>query len=171
MKFLITIALILPLSLTSTQVDAGKLKKIFIGGALVAIGVGGTIIYQRGQANEREKWASDTDVEEKNSEFERLKNLSSDTWERLASGIPINESLIDVANDLRRSTSITVLDTSAFTFAEMGDRQTALDIYKYRIFPILLEEEPKNVDKYEKHYSVLLTCQPGECIKMLYSGP
>ena len=163
----------LVLSLTATQAHAGKIKKFLLGGTLVAIGVGATVIYKKGQDKERDKWLSEENipVEIKNSELERLKDLSKATWINLASGIPINEDLKNIANDLRRSSSITVLDTSAFTFAEMGDRQTALDIYKYRIFPILLEQDETDIAKYEKHYSVLLDCEPGQCVKTLYNTP
>lgn len=163
----------LVLSLTATQAHAGKIKKFLFGTALVGIGIGATVIYNKGQEKEREKWLLEENIplETKNSELERLKDLSRATWTNLASGIPINEDLKNIANDLRRSSSITVLDTSAFTFAEMGDRQTALDIYKFRIFPILLEQDETDIAKYEKHYSVLLDCEPGQCVKTLYSTP
>ncbi len=173
MKAPVLCSIALSLSLMSSQAQAGKLKKFLVGTALVGIGVGATIIYKKGQDAEREKWLleNNVEVETDNPELTRLKELSASTWQNLASGIPINENLKDIANDLRRSSSLTVLDTSAFTFAEMGDRETALEIYKYRIFPILLDQDPDKIDKYEKHYSVLLDCEPGNCVKTLYSTP
>jgi hypothetical protein len=170
-NFLWVFALVL--SLTASQAHAGKIKRFLFGTALVGIGIGATVIYHKGQEKEREKWLLEENipVETKNSELERLKDLGKATWTNLASGIPINEDLRNIANDLRRSSSITVLDTSAFTFAEMGDRETALEIYKYRIFPILLEQDETDIAKYEKHYSVLLDCEPGQCVKTLYNTP
>lgn len=161
------------LSLTTSQAHAGKIKKFLFGTALVGIGIGATVIYHKGQEKEREKWLleNEVEVETKNPELERLKSLSKTTWTNLASGIPINDNLKNIANDLRRSSSIAVLDTSAFTFAEMGDRETALEIYKYRIFPMLLEQDNGDIAKYEKHYTVLLDCEPGQCVKTLYNTP
>jgi len=57
--------------------------------------------------------------------------LSKDVWAELKDGIPIDENLRHIANNMRKSTSISVLDTSAFTFAEMGDKETALEIYEF----------------------------------------
>ncbi len=163
---------ILALCLTTSQAHAGKIKKALLGVTLVGIGVGATILYKKGQENERAKWLAEKGVEfksENNEEIERLKQLSQDMWAELKNGIPIDEDLRHIANDLRRSTSISVLDTSAFTFAEMGDRKTALEIYEYRIFPMLQEQDDASISKYEKHYAILQSCVPRSCMKELYN--
>jgi len=59
-------------------------------------------------------------------------------------------------------------DTSAFTFAEMGDKKTALEIYQYRIFPMLMEQDDASISKYERHYAILQHCIPRSCMKELY---
>lgn len=89
--------------------------------------------------------------------------------DRVKNGIPIDEDLRHIANDLRRSTSISVLDTSAFTFAEMGDKKTALEIYEYRIFPMLMEQDEASISKYERHYAILQNCVPRSCMKEVYN--
>ncbi len=94
--------------------------------------------------------------------------LSKDVWAELKDGIPIDENLRHIANNMRKSTSISVLDTSAFTFAETGDKETALEIYEYRIFPMLLEQDDDSISKYERHYAILRNCVPRSCMKELY---
>ena len=66
------------------------------------------------------------------------------------------------------TTSISVLDTSAFTLAEMGDKQFALEIYEYRIFPLLQQQDDASISKYERHYAILQNCIPRSCMKELY---
>ena len=131
-----------------------------------------SLLYKKGQEDERAKWLAEKGVEfeaENSEEIERLKQLSKDMWVELKNGIPIDEDLRHIANDLRRSTSISVLDTSAFTFAEMGDRKTALEIYQYRIFPMLQEQDEASISKYERHYAILQNCVPRSCMKELYN--
>lgn len=171
MKKLIALS-ILALCMTTSQAHAGKIKKALLGVTLVGIGVGATILYKKGQEDERAKWLAEKGVEfekENSEEIERLTQLSKDMWNELKNGIPIDEDLRHIANDLRRSTSISVLDTSAFTFAEMGDKQTALEIYEYRIFPMLQEQDDASISKYERHYAILQNCIPRSCMKELYN--
>ena len=61
-----------------------------------------------------------------------------------------------------------MLDTAAFAYVELGDKQTALEIYEYRIFPRLINESDKKREKYETHYSVLMDCEPKKCLLELY---
>lgn len=76
----------LALCLTTSQAHAGKIKKALLGVTLVGIGVGATILYKKGQEDERAKWLAEQGVEfksENSEEIERLKQLSQDMWTEL----------------------------------------------------------------------------------------
>ena len=91
--------------MTTSQAHTGKIKKALLGVTLVGIGVGATILYKKGQEGERAKWLAEKGVEfeaENSEELERLKQLSKDMWTELKNGIPIDEDLRHIANDLRR---------------------------------------------------------------------
>lgn len=165
----VLIALFITLTVNQAA-HAGLLKKFFIAGTVV--GVSALAIYKAGQASERKRYdeeASLFDASLLKEELERLESVSNALWRRLENNDFIDsEKIINQAKELRRSADISMLDTAAFAYAELGDKQTALEIYEYRIFPKLVLEDQKTRTKYEKHYAVLRACDPQSCLKLLF---
>lgn len=103
------------LILLSMPASAGLFGKILKGGALV--GAGAAI----GSAAANSK---------NNPEISRLKKMNKYAWEALVRNDTEAESLEFYLDQLAESRVIGMVDTAAFGYAALGDKEKAIDLYK-----------------------------------------